>query len=123
MHAARAAGLWPAVQACLLQKTLHLKRDSTYISPCDSWNRIKVNPQLVRMLQIACSNGMGMEFDAAEVDYPRKARRIIHHDFFCRSAGGKRQCHGSQPRRTLLGRALLIESRLLSAIYESFQND
>src|SRR6202020_388036 len=108
---------------CLFQECLYLDCDSTYIGPANSWNWIKINPQLVWMFQIASANRMRVEFNAAEVNDPCQARRIINHYFFRGSAQGKRQGDGSQPRRTLLRRTFLVKSRLLRSIYKSLQND
>jgi hypothetical protein len=123
VHATRPASLWPATQAGLLQERLYFKRYARYIRPADSGNRVKINPQFVRMFQVAGANGMGVEFDTAEVDDPCQACCIINHYLFRPSAGWKRQGYSSQPWRTLLGRALLVKCWLLGAVYKSLQND
>jgi hypothetical protein len=41
------------------------------------------------MIEIARTNGMRMQFDAAEIYYPRKPGRVVHDDFFRGAAGWK----------------------------------
>ena len=64
-----------------------------------------------------------MQFDAAQIDDPRKSGGIVDHDFFRGSARWKRQRDGSQPIGPLGRRALLIESLAFRAVDESFEDD
>src|SRR5687767_15849672 len=63
-----------------------------------------------------------MQLDAPEIDDPRQARRVVNDDFFRGSSRRKRQRDGSQPIRSVLGRALLIEGLTLGAIDEALQH-
>jgi len=123
VHAARAAGLRPAMQAGLYQERLYFKGYATYIRPADSGNRVKINPQFVWMFEIAGPNWVGVEFNTTEINSPCQPRRIINDYFFRSSAGWKRQGYSSQPGRTLFGRALLVKRWLLGTVYKSLQND
>ena len=75
------------------------------------------------MVEIAGAYRVRMQLDAAEVDDPGKPRRIIDHEFFRSPTRRERQRGGSQPRRTLGGRALLIKRLAFGAINESLEND
>src|SRR5260370_28787110 len=74
------------------------------------------------MVEIAGAYGMRMWLDAARVDDPGQARRIIDHDFL-RSAS-RRECERncSQPRRAPAGRALLIKRLTFGAVNEPLEN-
>jgi hypothetical protein len=43
---------------------------------------IEIDPQLVRMVEIAGTYGMRVQLNAAQVDNPGQPGRIIDHDFF-----------------------------------------
>ena len=75
------------------------------------------------MLQIRGTDGMGMEFDASEIDDPCKTRRIVDDNFFGRAPGGKGKRHGSQPFWPLCRGALLIEGLLLGTVHEALQDE
>ena len=50
--------------------------------PGDAGAGIEVDAEFVRMVEVARPNGVGMEFDAAEVDDPGEAGGIIDNHFF-----------------------------------------
>ena len=52
VHAARAAGLWPAAKAQLLEERLHLHRDAPHVVPLDARRRIEIDAQLVGMIEV-----------------------------------------------------------------------
>ena len=65
---------------------------------------------------------MRMEFDASEIDDPRKPRRIIDNNFFRGAARRERERYGAQPQGVLRWRALLIERFTFGAIDVPFED-
>jgi len=66
---------------------------------------------------------MRVKFDATQIDDPRQASCVIDHNFLCRSV--RRECErdGSQPRRSLGGRTLLIKCLSLSTMDEALEHN
>src|SRR5438067_507250 len=75
------------------------------------------------MIQIGETNGMRMQFDTTEIDYPGKPRRIIDNDFFSGAAGRERKGNSAQPGGALLRRALLVKRWSFSPVHESFEDN
>ena len=65
---------------------------------------------------------MRMQFDAAEIDDPRKPCWVIDHDFFRSASRRERERYRSQPRGVLRWRALLIERLTFGAIDVSLED-
>ena len=84
---------------------------------------IEIDPQLVRVIEIARAHGVRMQLDAAQIDDPGEPRRIVDDHLFGGAARRERQRHRSQPRRPLGGRALLIKGLALGAVHEALEHD
>ena len=100
---------WASREAPLLRAGPYLERDTAHIRPTDAGPRVEIDAQFVGMLQIARADRMRVQFDAAEVDYPRESGRVIDDDLLRGSARRERQGDGSQPGRPLGRRSLLIK--------------
>ncbi len=75
------------------------------------------------MFEILRTHWVRVEFDAAEVDDPREAGRIIDDQFFSGAARREGKGYGSEPVGMVGRGALLIEGGLVGAVDEAFQND
>ncbi len=123
MHPPRTAGLGPSAETHLLKDRLHLERDGAHLAPAHARTGIEVDPQLIRMIQVARAHRMWMQLEASEVDDPRQSRRVVDDDFFRGASRWKRERDGAQPRGPIFRRALLIERLALGAIDVAFQYD
>ena len=106
-----------------LEQRLHLQRDAAHVGPRDARPRIEIDAQLVGMIEIAGAHRVRMQLDAAEVDDPREAGRVVDDDLLGGAPRRKRQRHRAQPRRPVVGRALLIEGLALGAVDEALEHD
>ncbi|MBW8870297.1 MAG: hypothetical protein JF563_05920 [Acidobacteriales bacterium] len=70
------------MQPYLVEKRLDLEGHAAHIIPIDAGHWIKINSQFVRMIEIARSNGMRMQFDTAQINDPGKSSRIVNNDLF-----------------------------------------
>ena len=86
VHPARAAGLRPPAEPELVQQGLRLHRDATDVVPRDAGARVEVDAELVGTVEVARSNGVRMQLDAAEVHDPRESRRVVDDDLLGRTA-------------------------------------
>src|SRR5580700_3790045 len=77
VHAAGTAGFGPAVEAQVGKEGFDFKCDRADVLPWNAGTGIEVNAEFVGMVKIARPDGVGMEFDAAEVHYPGQAGSII----------------------------------------------
>ena len=100
VHASRPRRLGPADQPEILEHIARHHRDVTNLRPRHAGNRIQVDPQLVRVIQVLGTDGMGIEVDATQVDDPGQLRGIAHHDLFRGPAGGKRELNRLDPLGT-----------------------
>ena len=66
-----------ATKTHLVQQGFHLERHCAHVRPTDARTRIEIDPQLVRMIEIAGAHRMRMQLDATEIDDPRKPRRVL----------------------------------------------
>ena len=123
VHAAGAAGLGPALETHLFEQGLHFESDASHVGPGDAGAGIEIDAQLVGMIEIGGADGVGMKFDAAEVDDPGQSGGIVDDDLFGGSAGGKRKRDGAQPGGAVGRRALLVERFAFGAVHEAFEND
>jgi len=123
VHAAGAAGFGPATQAHVFEKGLDFEGHSAHVGPGDAGAGIEIDAQLVGVVEIGRAHGVGVQFDAAEVDDPGESGGVIDYDFFGGAAGGKREGDGSEPGRPVGGSALLIERLAFGAVDEALEND
>src|SRR5215471_4603398 len=75
------------------------------------------------MVEVGGTDGVRMQLDAAEVDDPGEAGRIVDDDLFGGPAGREREHDGAQPGRPFRGRALLVEGFAFGAVHETFEDD
>jgi hypothetical protein len=61
---------------------LDFERDRADVLPGNAGPGIQVDAEFVRMLKVARPDGVGMEFDAAEVHYPGQAGSIVDNHLF-----------------------------------------
>ena len=66
----------------LLEERLHLHRHAADVGPGDAGRRIEIDAELVGMIEIAGAHRVRVQFDAAEIDHPGEARRIVDDDLF-----------------------------------------
>ena len=123
VYTARAAGLGPAPQAGIAQDSVHFQSDLAHVPPDDTGAGVEIDAQLVGVIKIVGADSVGMKLDAAKIDDPRQARRIVHNNLFRGASGGKRQGYCAQPGWAFGGRALLIESLFFRSVDESLKND
>src|SRR4029077_2423453 len=109
MHTARPAGFRPAAQAQFCEQALYFEGHAAYIIPTHARNRVEIDPQFVRMVKITRPHRMRMQLDTSEIDDPCQAGWVVDDYFLGCAARRKRQCDGSQPRRSLFRRTLLIK--------------
>ena len=84
---------------------------------------IEIDTQLVGVVEIFGADGVRVQLDAAEIDDPREAGRVVDNDFFRGAPGRKGQRHGAQPGGPRCGRALLIKRLAFSAVHEALEDD
>ena len=60
VHAARTAGFGPAAKPELFEQCLNFESDPAHISPTNTRNRIKIDPQFVGVFKIVGPDRMGM---------------------------------------------------------------
>ena len=96
------------------------RRTSAHATPGPG---IEIDAQLVGVIEIAGAHRVRVQLDAAEVDDPREAGRVVDDDLLGGAARRKRQRHGAQPGGPVLGRALLIERLALGAVDEALEHD
>jgi len=61
-------------------------------------DRIEVDAQFVRMVQISGAHGMRMQLDTSQIDDPSETSGVVNDNLLCRAPRWKRQRHCSQPR-------------------------
>ena len=72
---------WPSHEAEVVQRSAHDARDVLHLRPLDAGRRIKIDAELIRMIEILRANRMGMELETRKVRHPRERRRAAWHDF------------------------------------------
>ena len=87
VDAARAGGLRPAGVPELLEHLADDERDAPHVVPADARPGIEVDPQLIGMVEVAGSDRVRVEVDAAEVDDPRQRGRVVDDDLVGRASG------------------------------------
>ena len=109
MHPSRARCLWPTDQVEVLQRSAEHLRDLPQLIPLHARHRIEIDPQLVGMVEIVRTHGMGMQLEAREIRHPEERGRIARHDFLGEPAGRKFQRDHVDPVGTRPRCALLVE--------------
>ena len=73
--------------------------DVSDLRPGYAGDRVKVDPDLVGVVEILRADGMRVQVDAAQVHDPRQLSRIPDDDLLGRSARREAQFHGLDPFR------------------------
>ncbi len=86
----------------------------------DAGTRVEIDAKLVGVSHILlqrvdCADGVGMKFDATEIDDPGKAGGVVDDDLFGGAAGGKGESDGAEEGGQVRGSALLVEGLGLAA--------
>ena len=76
VDSARPGGLGPAGQAVVLQHLMDDHRHLADVSPPDAGTGIKIDAQLVRMLEVVSADGVRVEVNAAQVHNPGQRGRV-----------------------------------------------
>src|SRR5262249_19184101 len=84
---------------------------------------IEVDSKFIRMVEVRGNDGMGMEFDTAEVDDPDKPRGVVDDNLFRNAPGRERERHRAQPVGRVGRSALLIKDVPFRAVYKALEND
>ena len=121
MDAARAGRFWPADQAEVLENLARHQRYLANLRPRDARDGIQVDPELVRMVEVAGADRMGIEVDATEVDDPGQLGYIPDHDLLGGSARRKAQLDRFDPFRPRGRRPLLKERLAFRAVDKPLQ--
>ena len=116
MNAPGARSLGPAGEAHVGERALDDPGHLADLLPLDAGHRIEVHPQLVGMIQILRSHGMGVQLQAGQVGEPGQRRRVAGHDFVRAATGGEPEGDDLDPRRAGGRRALLVEELLADAV-------
>ena len=86
VETSRAGGLGPAGQAEVIEDLTRRQCHLANLRPRHARNRIEIDAQLVRVVEVGGAHGMRIEINAAEVDDPRQLGGVRHDDFFGGSA-------------------------------------
>src|SRR5207253_10794106 len=114
-------GLWPAGQPEVFEHLPGDQGDFTELGPGDRGHRVQVDPQLVRMIEVAGPDRMRIEVDASEVDDPGELGRLADDDLLGGPARGKAEHHRLDPLRARAGRPLLEEGFTLGPVDEALE--
>ncbi len=90
MHATRTTRLGPTNQGHLFQQRLHFERHESNILPTDTWSRIEIDTQLIRVVQVAGAHWMRVQLNATKINDPRQSCRVVYHNFFRHATGRER---------------------------------
>jgi hypothetical protein len=95
--------------------------DLPHLRPLHTGTGIEIDPQLVRMVQIAGSHGVRVEVDAGQVDDPRQRGGVIDDHLVGGAPGREGELYRSDVWRQVLGRALLEERLTIGALDEALE--
>ena len=123
VDAARARGLRIALEPHLVQRRTHRQRYLPHLAELNSWLRVQVDPQLVRMVEVRRPHRMRVQLHAAQVDHPCQRRRVIDHDLIGRPPGRKGKRHRAHILRQIVRRALLVKRLAMRPVHEALQHD
>jgi hypothetical protein len=108
--------LRPADVADLVEHLTHEPRDALRVRELGSRLRVDVDPQLVRMLDVATARRPGMEVERREIDRPDHVRELGDAQLVGVAAGREGDARRLDPVRPLLGHALLVDRLALGAV-------
>src|SRR5262249_34381906 len=109
VHATRTRGLREAGDAVVGQYVAAGERDPPHVIPRHTRDRIEINPQLVRMLEVVRAYRMRVHIHAAEVHDPSELRSVAQHDLVRGAAARIAQFDRFDPVWAILRRPLLVE--------------
>jgi hypothetical protein len=110
------------LQPHFLKECLNFYTDGSNIVPTHARSGIKIDPQLVGVVQISRSYWMRVQLNASQIHNPGKPGCVVHDKFFRRSAGWKRQRNRAKPRWMVGRSAFLVERLSLGSVNESFEH-
>ena len=123
MNTARAARLGKAAQVHLFEQNACLLCDQANRRELDAGAGVEIDSKLVRMIEVGSLHRVRMELHAAEIDDPHEPGSRIDHHLVGRATGGKRKRHGSEIRRQVRRRTLLVKGLSFSSVDESLEHD
>ena len=109
VHAAGAAGFGPAGEAVLFEDGFDFEGDGADVGPLDAGAGVEVDAEFVGVVEVGGADGVGVEFDAAEIDDPGEAGGVVDDDLFGGAAGGEGESDGAEEGGEIGGSALLVE--------------
>ena len=118
---ARARRLGPADEPDGLERFARRERDEPDVVPRHARHGVEIHPQLVGMIEVPGPDRMRIEVDAAEVDDPGQAGRVVDHDLVGGPAGREGERRGPDELGQILGRTLLEERLAGRAIDEPLE--
>ena len=116
MNAARARRLRPSDETEIVERAAQHVRDRANVRKRHAANRIEIDAQLVRVIEIVGAHRMRMQLEARQVGHPHERCRVARHDFFGNPAGRKAQRDDVDPVGPRRRRALLKEEFAVDAI-------
>ena len=121
LAAAHELGVAPE-QAVVLEDHPRYERDMNDLTPVDTGHRVQVDTQLVGVGEVVGADRMRVEVDAAEVDRPHQACRVVQHRLLGGRARGILQLRDVDVVGPLLGRSLLKDRLFGDALDEPLED-
>ena len=119
VDATRARGLRIADQSVLLEDVLDAHRHLADRVPAHPGHRVKIDPELVRTVEVGPAHRVRVEVDDAEVDRPDQMRRVVGDQLGRGSPAREGEGRGLQPVRRTLWHPLLEEELAVDAVDEA----
>jgi hypothetical protein len=73
---------WASREAHLFEERFTSRATLAHVRPTHARAGIEIDPQLVRVIEIAGADGVRVQLDAAQVDDPGEPRRIVDDNLF-----------------------------------------
>src|SRR5213078_1577016 len=121
-HASRPRRLGPADQPEILEHVARYHRHVANLRPRHTGDRVQVDPQLVRVIQVAGTDRVGIEVYTSQVDDPGQLRGIAYHDLLGGPARWKGELDRLDPFGARRRRAFLEEGLPLGPVDEPLES-
>ena len=121
MDPARARGLRPAGHPVIREHLRDDQRDRAHVCPRHAGARIEVDAQLVGVLEVARSDRVRVQVDAAEVDDPRQRGRVRDDHLVRGATRGKGEFDRRDERGQRCGGAFLEEELAAGAVRKALE--
>src|SRR6202012_2175782 len=92
------------------------------LPPRHTGHRVEIDAEFVGVVEVVGKNRMWVEVDAAKVDCPGQAGRVVDDGLFGRGTGGVAQFGDVDPVGPFLRRAFLKDGLLVDALDEPLQD-